>query len=145
MIFRERLSGNIAEGFNEESDLTPIIVSALKTNRTRVIVKRGQDFCIMKAEDMACFFTEARIVYGMDGEGKKYILVSNNLFELAEELNQDIFHRVNRKYIINANFLKKFRAVERTKILVELSIKTPEDIIIGQTSTKSFKNWIQSL
>jgi hypothetical protein len=44
----------------------------------------------------------------------------SNLSELEEELDKNLFYRANRKYIINANYIKRFKPLEKSKISVEL-------------------------
>jgi DNA-binding LytR/AlgR family response regulator len=63
--------------------------------------------------------------------------------ELEEQLDEDIFFRANRQYIININFVKSFRPFERVKLLVELNITGfEEDVIISQHVAPAFKKWM---
>ena len=62
--------------------------------------------------------------------------------ELEEELDKNIFYRANRKYIINTNYIKRFKPLERSKISVELTLPVNEEIIISQENSASFKKWI---
>ena len=59
-----------------------------------------------------------------------------------EELDKNIFYRANRKYIINANYIKRFKPLERSKISVELTLPVNEEIIISQENSANFKKWI---
>ena len=66
----------------------------------------------------------------------------SNLSDLEEELDRNVFYRANRKYIINANYVKRFKPLERSKISVELVLPVNEEIIISQENSASFKKWI---
>ena len=66
----------------------------------------------------------------------------SNLSELEEELDKNLFYRANRKYIINANYIKRFKPLEKSKISVELTLPVNEEIIISQENSASFKKWI---
>jgi len=110
--------------------------------KSRILVKRGMEFQTVKIEDVGYFFTEHKLVFLVDKENRKYMAEKSNLSELEEELDRTIFYRANRKYIINANYVKRFKPLERSKISVELVLPVNEEIIISQENSASFKKWI---
>ncbi|HEV8283979.1 MAG TPA: LytTR family DNA-binding domain-containing protein [Chitinophagaceae bacterium] len=110
--------------------------------KTRLIVKKGLENISLRLEDIVLFFTENKIVYVVDKWGKKYI-VDKNLGELEEELDNAIFFRANRQYIVNINYIKGFKSYEKVKLLVDLII--PElnyCIIISQETAPAFRKWM---
>ena len=110
--------------------------------RSRILVKKGMEFQTVRVEDTGYFFTEHKLVFLVDKENRKYMAEKNNLSELEEELDKNFFYRANRKYIINANYVKRFKPLERSKISVELVLPVNEEIIISQENSASFKKWI---
>ena len=76
--------------------------------KTRLIVKKGIENISIKLEDIAMFYTENKMVYLVDKNQKKYI-VDRTLNELEVELDNAIFFRANRQYIINLNFVKCYK------------------------------------
>jgi DNA-binding LytR/AlgR family response regulator len=110
--------------------------------RSRILVKKGMEFQTVRVEDTGYFFTEHKLVFLVDKENRKYMAEKNNLSELEEELDRNVFYRANRKYIINANYVKRFKPLERSKISVELTLPVSEEIIISQENSASFKKWI---
>jgi two-component system, LytTR family, response regulator len=110
--------------------------------RSRILVKRGLEFQTVKVEDIVYFFTEHKLIFLVDKENKKYLAEKHNLAELEEELDNKFFYRANRKYIINVNFIKRFRPLEKSKICLELVLPLNEEIIISQENSASFKKWI---
>lgn len=113
--------------------------------KDRIIVKKGIEFQSIKAEDVAYFYTEHKLIFVVDKEGKKYMAHASNLTDLMAQLNKRIFYRANRKYIININFIKKYKPFDRVKVEVELSVQSPECVVISQENSSSFKNWIENL
>jgi len=67
------------------------------------------------------------------------------LKELEDELDARKFYRANRKYIIHISSIKSYRATEKVKILVELTLPVSEQIIISQESAIDFRKWISNL
>jgi len=110
--------------------------------RSRILVKKGGEFQTVRVEDTGYFFTEHKLIFLVDKEGRKYLAEKSNLSELEDELDKNIFYRANRKYIINANYVKRFKPLERSKISVELVLPVNEEIIISQENSASFKKWI---
>ena len=110
--------------------------------KSRILVRKGVDFQAVRIEDAGYFFTEHKLIFLVDKENRKYMAEKNNLSELEEELDKNIFYRANRKYIINANYIKRFKPLERSKISVELTLPVNEEIIISQENSASFKKWI---
>lgn len=110
--------------------------------KSRILVRKGVDFQAVRVEDAGYFFTEHKLIFLVDKENRKYMAEKNNLSELEEELDKNIFYRANRKYIINANYIKRFKPLERSKISVELTLPVNEEIIISQENSAGFKKWI---
>ena len=110
--------------------------------KTRLLVKKGIETISIKLEEIVMFYTENRIVYVIDSVGKKY-LSDRSLNELEEELNDSIFFRANRQYIINLNFIKSFKPYEKVKLQIELTVPHPDHfIIVSQNSAPEFRSWI---
>jgi DNA-binding LytR/AlgR family response regulator len=84
-------------------------------------------------------------VFLVDKDGKKYMAHASNLTDLMLQLNKRIFFRANRKYIVNINFIKKYKPFDRVKVEVELCVHSPELVVISQENSSSFKHWIENL
>ena len=110
--------------------------------RSRILVRKGVEFQTVRIEDAGYFFTEHKLIFLVDKENRKYMAETTNLSELEDQLDRNIFYRANRKYIINANYVKRFKPLERSKISVELTLPVNEEIIISQENSASFKKWI---
>lgn len=117
-------------------------ISRRDRKRSRILVRKGAEFQTVRIEDAGYFFTEHKLIFLVDKENRKYMAEKSNLSELEEELDKNLFYRANRKYIINANYIKRFKPLEKSKISVELTLPTGEEIIISQENSASFKKWI---
>jgi DNA-binding LytR/AlgR family response regulator len=108
----------------------------------RLIARRGLDHVPLKLEDIALFYTENRLTFLIDRNGKRYI-TDSILSALEQELDKSKFYRANRQSIINIDFIKGYKTAEKVKISVEMNIdavKTP--IMISQDSAADFREWI---
>ena len=110
--------------------------------KSRVIVRKGNEHLNLLLNDIVLFYTENKVAFAIDKNGRKF-MTDRNLAELEEKLDPSIFFRASRQYIINVDYIYSFRTYERSKILVELSVKHPEHtIIISQETAPSFRRWI---
>jgi DNA-binding LytR/AlgR family response regulator len=112
--------------------------------RTRLIVKKGIENIPMLLHNISLFYTENKIVFAIDQFGKKY-MVENNLSELEHELDETIFFRANRQYIINIDHIKSFKPHERVKLKVDMNsaeLNAHSSIIISQENAQAFRKWI---
>jgi DNA-binding LytR/AlgR family response regulator len=110
--------------------------------KQRMILRKGDENILMKPEDITFFCSENKTVFAFDSDGKKYI-ADKNLCELEQQLDPDIFFRINRQHIVNVNFVKSYRTFEKVKLQLEL--KTPmlrNQMIISKETAPSFRKWI---
>ena|SRR2546423_3854554 len=130
--------------FNNEL-FNNLLVYINKKKKTRIIVKKGIDNVALLFDKIVLFFTENKLVYAVDPEGRKY-QVDKNLSTLEHALDKSQFLRVNRQYIINVNFIKGFKTYQRVKLKVELLVNNQNfDIIISQEMAPEFRRWIGQL
>jgi DNA-binding LytR/AlgR family response regulator len=110
--------------------------------RSRMVVRRGFENIVMKLEDIVFFYTENKIVFVVDKAGKKY-MADKNLTDLEEELDNNIFFRANRQYIININYVKGYKTYEKVKLQVDLTIPELNNlIVISQETAPMFRKWM---
>ena len=111
--------------------------------RTRIVVRKGLEHILLKLEDVAMMYTENKVVFVFDREGKKYI-GEKNLADIYNELDDVTFFRANRQYVVNIEFVKGYKSYEKVKLMIALTI--PElahhNIIISQENAPHFRKWI---
>ncbi len=113
--------------------------------RSRMLVKKGMESILLKLEEIVIIYTENKLVYVIDKDGRKYI-IDKNLSDLEEELDRAVFFRVNRQYIVNIAFIKSFKAYEKVKLQVDLSMpELNHRIIVSQETAPCFRKWISEL
>lgn len=116
-----------------------------KKSKSRIVVKKGTEFQTVKTDDIAYFFTEHKLVFAVDKDSKKYLCEISTLAETENMVDEKTFFRANRKYIVNANYIVKFRSIDKSKISIDLQVHTAEEIIISQENAPLFKKWINEL
>jgi len=112
-------------------------------HKSRLLVKKGLEHILLRVEDVILFYTENKIVFVIDRFSKKYIL-DKTLTELETELDDKMFFRANRQYLVNLNYVKGFKPFEKVKLLIDLSVPDVTHlIIISQETAQSFRRWVR--
>lgn len=136
-MFRHHFSGR-----NEE--LHKLATYFDNRKKTRLVVKKGLENIALKVEEIVLFYTENKLVYVITHTGKKY-LADRNLGELEAELDEAMFFRMNRQYLVNINYIRGFKSYEKVKLQVDLTVPELNDrcvIIVSQETAPAFRKWI---
>ena len=110
-------------------------------NKKRFLVKRGSDYVSIRTEDIAYFYAAHKLVCLVDSKGQKFIL-DQSLSDIEKNVSTSQFYRVNRKYLVNMNSIKKIKAYPKSKLLLEIDPPVSEEIVISQENVGSFKEWM---
>lgn len=109
--------------------------------KKRFLVKRGTDYISVKTEDIAYFYATHKLVCLIDSKNQKFIL-DQSLADIEKQLDPSQFYRINRKYLVHLNSIKKIKGFPKSKLQLELEPAVNEDIIISQDNVAAFKEWM---
>lgn len=109
--------------------------------KNRFLIKRGTDYVSIKTEDIRYFFAAHKIVCLVDHHSRKFI-VDQSLNDIEKQLDPVQFYRVNRKYIVHINAIRKIKTYPKSKLQLELEPVNADEIIISQENVASFKQWM---
>lgn len=108
----------------------------------RLVARKGTEFIALNAEEIAYFFTDHKIVFVRDFQGRQMI-VDKNLGELETELDKNIFFRLNRKFIAHQKAIDRFKP-ESGKIQIYLKPEMKEEVFVSKETAPEFRKWIGS-
>ena len=147
-IRQEKLAAALAKYDSLKKHFAHNLQQLLQTQKSpanglkkRFLVKRGVDFISIKTEEIAYFYATHKVVCLVDLKGNKFIL-DQSLSELEGQIDPGLFYRVNRKYLIHINAIKKIKSYPKSKIQLEIDPPVTEEIIISQENVASFKDWM---
>ena len=109
--------------------------------KKRFLVKRGMDYVAVRTEEIAYFYATHKLVCMVDSKGQKFIL-DKSLADLEKETDPAQFYRLNRKFLVSIQAIKKIKAYPKSKLLVEVDPPLQEEIIISQENVGAFKEWM---
>lgn len=106
----------------------------------RLVARKGTEFVALPYDDVAYFFTEHKIVFVRDFQGRQMI-VDKNLGELEADLAKGTFFRINRKFLVHQKAIERFKP-DNGKIQVFLKPEIKEDVHVSKETAPEFRKWI---
>lgn len=93
--------------------------------------------------DVAFFYTFAERVTLTTLTGESYP-VDKTLEALSQQLTTEEFFRANRQFIVSRRAVKDIAVWFGSRLALNLTLETPERIIISKARVSEFKQWLQS-
>ncbi|MCA6068127.1 LytTR family DNA-binding domain-containing protein [Chryseobacterium sp. RG1] len=110
--------------------------------KTSFLVFKNQKYTTIPTENIAYFFIHNEITHLMTFDKQQFQL-TQTLGQIAEQVSPKQFFRVNRQYIINFSAIKEMEHYFQRKILVKLTVETPEQLLINKEKSHSFFTWLE--
>jgi two-component system response regulator LytT len=108
----------------------------------RIIIRRANEYILFKTDDIAYFYLENKTCFMVDRvQGIKY-LIPKTLRDLTMALDPADFYRINKKYLVHIESLRKFKLCVAGRIEVELFPVPKEKVFINQVRMQDFKKWV---
>lgn len=125
-------------------DIYSLYATSIKS--AEITIESGAKTTKLTYEDIACFYSENKIVYAVQNDGTT-IHTDFTLNELEEKINDQLFFRANRKIIIHKDAVDQIEKIENGKLRIRLKTSVENDAIveinISRYKRKEFMNWFQ--
>jgi two-component system, LytTR family, response regulator LytT len=131
---------NSLKGFEIQQLLQKMSLNQ-KVYRSRFLVKAGQTFVKINSEIIAYFFVDNKLTYGNLFNNKKYLL-DYTLDDLENELDPQMFIRINRQFILNINSIESVHIFFGGSLKLHLIPKCEEEVIVSRRRVAAFKEWM---
>ena len=136
---------NLMVGFDNNSALINKLIASLKqgerTYKSYFLVAERDKLIPLATADIACIFIDEKMVKAVTFAGRTYYL-DQTLDELMLQLSPVDFFRANRQYIIARKAVKNMAVWFGGKLAVNLSVQTPERIIVSKLKAGEIKRWM---
>ena len=124
--------------------LAKFINNEKEVYKTKFLCKIGRKKLFVFSNEISFFCADNKIVYLVCADGGKYI-IDHSMEELQTLLDPKLFFRLNRSYIVNANFISIIKPYinHRLKIFMKKGSAT-EEIIVSRERVADFKKWAKN-
>jgi len=110
-------------------------------NKKRILTHLKNEIVTLEIEHIAYIYMENTITYVKDVNGK--ISTSNNsLEEIYADLDNTVFFRANRQFILSIKSIDKILKYGNNQLKIEVIPKSAIDVIISKNKAAEFKSWL---
>jgi two-component system LytT family response regulator len=140
--YKQRGSSNTQQMMDllKQMNITP----SKKETQKRIVIRYGDTIKMVEIADVAYFYTEDKINFLCTKDNVRYP-IDQNLDELENMVDGDVFFRINRQYIININAIDKMLAWSKSRVKVILKPTCENETIVSTERSPHFKEWLTGL
>ena len=130
---------------NDYKSRVNTMIESSKRDSQRVFLVHYKDKIIpLSIDDVAFFYTSNEKVGAHTFTGEHYI-IDRTLETLKSTLPEDEFFRANRQFIVARKAVKDIAIWFGSRLSLNLTLPTPEKIIISKARVPEFKQWLTSV
>lgn len=121
-------------------DIAKILSQLQSPSTKRILAKKGTEFMALEMDSIAYFFTEHKVVFVRDFNGRQ-LIVDKTIAELESMMDASRFFRLNRKYLCHVDAIEKFKP-ENGKLRIDLLPDCKEAVYVSKETAPVFRKWI---
>lgn len=108
----------------------------------RIVIRIGRTIKAIQVADVAYFFVDNKIVYGVTFKGNQYP-VDFTMAQLEADLNSKRFFRINRSFIISFESIDTMMAYSKSRIKITLNPPCDQEALTSSDRSSFFKEWLK--
>lgn len=112
-----------------------------KAYKERFLIKSGQHLSVIQIPEIAYFVSDDGYVQLVTHTNKKH-LIEYNLEQLTEIIDPNFFYRINRKFILHIDSIKKINSYFNSRLKLNLQPSASDDVIVSRERVTDFKRWL---
>lgn len=120
-----------------------LVKDSKKKFKTSYLIQKRDELIPIQTSDIAYFYIDTSIVKAVTFENNEYV-INKKLETIEIELDPVSFLRINRQYIVNKKSVEKLKFHFNGKLIVDLSPKTQERVVVSKLKASEVKNWLNS-
>lgn len=129
----------------QRSDLIKLefLLNQVQTkNKERFLIKIGEHYRSVSTSDIHCFYIRERCNFIFINTGKNYP-VDHSLDKIEQMIDQHLFFRINRNFIINFSAIIDIIAYSSNRLKIVLADWPGEDeVLVSRERVSEFKKWM---
>lgn len=129
---------------NTQPDLDGLLKKiGLDEGKKSFLVFKNNKYTTIPTEQIAFIYIKYESSTIMTFQGQEYA-IDQSLDQVQAQLSARQFFRLNRQYLVNFSAVKEVEHYFARKLLVKLTVPTPEKLLIGKEKTSSFLSWLEN-
>jgi len=144
-VEEERLKQAIqkAKKFTNQFDLSLLanLMAPQKKTKSRFMVKVGEKIRTIPIADILLFYSFEKATYLHTHSNRNYI-IDYSLDELQILLDEALFFRINRKYIVSLEACSQMYAWSNSRLKLDIDGVDDSHIVVAREKVQEFKLWL---
>jgi DNA-binding LytR/AlgR family response regulator len=124
------------------SQLTALIGKQEADYLKRVVIRIGQQIKVLDIKDVAYFYIDEKIVFGVSF-GKDRYPMDISLDQLEKQLDPERFFRINRGFIISLESIETMITYSKARIKIKLKPPCELESITSTERSAEFRDWLR--
>ncbi|WP_200975364.1 LytTR family DNA-binding domain-containing protein [Echinicola sp. 20G] len=120
----------------------PLENSDSQKQKSRFLVKSGEQLFQKTQEDIAFFLADQGQTYLVEAETGHQYLINNKLMDLEDQLDPKQFFRINRSMIMNVKSIGAIKKYVNNRLKITPRVTFNEEIIVSREKVSKFKKWV---
>jgi DNA-binding LytR/AlgR family response regulator len=111
--------------------------------RSTLLVNFRDKITPVKTDDIAfLYYSNGVVTVSLFNEQQYFI--QETLDDLEAKLNPQVFFRANRQFIVHRHSIKDIERYFSRKLIIRLSVKTPENIMVSKLKSFVLLSWLEN-
>ncbi|HEY0741545.1 MAG TPA: LytTR family DNA-binding domain-containing protein [Chryseosolibacter sp.] len=123
-------------------DITKLTQAITSARQPRLVAKINDQLVIVKTDEIAYCVIQNGNTWVYSNNGTK-VLIDHTLEELEKQLNPNLFFRINRKFIVKLESIKKIESYFNSRYVLKLLPDIDEEVIVARDRAQQFKRWLE--
>ena len=137
----EAIKGSFAANSFDNTSIKEL-VSEKPTYQTSFLIRFREKIYPVQVADIAFVYLENETSYLYTFKGEKHPIFKT-LDDIEKAIPPEYFYRINRQMIVNRKAIKEIEPHFNQRVVVKLTIVTPEQNLVSRQKVTSFLSWIE--
>jgi two-component system, LytTR family, response regulator LytT len=118
-------------------------IGSVATGKSSFLVFKHNKYFIVPTENIAFFYVRHETSTMVCFDRQEYFL-NFSLENIQTLLNVRQFFRLNRQYLVSFNAVKEVEHYFARKLLVNLTVPTPDKLVVSKEKLSGFLHWLDN-
>lgn len=135
------LKNSFVKNSFENLNLKELVVKE-KTYQTSFLIRFREKIYPVLVSDIAFIYLENETTYLYSFKGDKHAIFKT-LDEIENVVSPNQFYRINRQMIVNRQAIKEVESYFNQRIVIQLTVVTPEQALVPRLKVAPFLSWLE--
>ena len=129
--------------YSQIIEIETLLKNLKSAYKSTLLVSSKEKIIPLQVKDIAYLCLDATLLQVCTMKNHKYFLTSS-LDEMEKIIDPELFFRANRQFLINRHSISNVERFFSRKLVIKLTMDTPETILISKVKSIEFLRWLEA-